>query len=275
MGVFFFSLFGGISDLGAIGNGLLLAVCIFKTGPISGGHLNPAVSLAMAITQQVPVLKALLFMVSQIFGASLGALCTGLLTRTNVVLAHNGSIVGPGCFTPGEGETAATVFTWELLATFFLVNIIFSVAIDQRGFSPLAPIAIGLTLLTSAAAIGKYTGGSLNPARTIGAFVAFGCPRHGMVIAYLGGEFAGALLGAVFYKYSLLPRERYVGQQLISTYIVCDDEECAIVSVPPPRNRPPSQGRRSSQEATRKGNEVKTSGSGAKYEQSLEEEINV
>jgi len=73
IGVALFQFFGGLPGAGATGNGLALIVLIYGTASISGGHLNPAVSLALAVTQQITPKKAGIYMLCQLLGGICGA----------------------------------------------------------------------------------------------------------------------------------------------------------------------------------------------------------
>merc|ERR1711908_263287 len=68
-----FQFFGGLKDAGATGNGLILVVLVYCTAASSGGHLNPAVTLALTVTKQIPPLKMLIYWAAQFSGGIIGA----------------------------------------------------------------------------------------------------------------------------------------------------------------------------------------------------------
>lgn len=157
VGLILFQFFGGLTSAGPEGNGVVLAVLIYCTAAISGGHLNPAVSFALCITKQIPPVKMAFYWVAQIAGGIVGALCYQSLQITK------------GCTTPGNASlTAGNIFGMEFIATFLLVFTVFGAAVDPRtGAGNFAPMAIGFSLLVAAASIGPFTGAGLNPARTL------------------------------------------------------------------------------------------------------------
>jgi glycerol uptake facilitator-like aquaporin len=103
----------------------------------------------------------------------------------------------------------------ESFATFLLVFVVLSVAVEPTGnsrFAVVAPLAIGLSLYVAADSTGRWTGGSLNPARFIGSAVAGGCSgqwKHAW--AYLLGELTGALAAVAVHVARNSVRHRIVG----------------------------------------------------------------
>merc|ERR1711965_1066168 len=169
IGLILFQFFGGLAAAGAPGNGVVLAVLIYCTAAISGGHLNPAVSLALCITKQIPPKKMALYMVAQFAGGCLGA------------FFYKEMQASPGCTLPCGGSGAAcqltgfNVFGIEFIATFLLVFTVFGSTVDPKsGAGNYAPMAIGFSLYVAALSIGPYTGAGLNPARTLGPAIADG-----------------------------------------------------------------------------------------------------
>eukprot|EP00128_Syssomonas_multiformis_P017949 Colp12_sorted_trinity150504_noHs@29419 len=198
-----FQIIGGVSREGAFGNGMTLAVLIYMTANISGGHLNPAVSWAMFITKNITWKKLILYTISQFLGAIFGALIDGGLEE--VAINHEKQI-GPGCMSykgyvidrlskdPVTSDSA--IFGWEFMMTFILVSVIFAVAVEAPPqFAPIAPFAIGFSLFACANAGGVYTGGALNPARQFGPAVVYGCALSKTHL-YWFGEYLGATVAA-------------------------------------------------------------------------------
>jgi len=175
IGCILFQFFGGLAGAGAAGNGVVLAVLIYNTAAISGGHLNPAVSLALCITKQIPPMKMGVYMLCQILGCIVGALFYQKI--------QNDNNAAPGCTLPCGGVfandacklTGFNVFGIEFIATFLLVFTVFGSAVDPKsGAGNYAPMAIGFSLYVAALSIGPYTGAGLNPARTLGPAIADG-----------------------------------------------------------------------------------------------------
>jgi aquaporin TIP len=178
LGVMLFQFFGGAVGAGADGNGVVLAVLIYGTAAISGGHLNPAVTFALTITGQIPPLKMIVYWVAQLCGGILGAACYWGLNVNEIL----GGPSWAGCTLPCGGSglkvdssdpsfcqmNGGQVYGIEFIATFLLVFTVFGTAVDPKtGAGNFAPIAIGFSLYAAALSIGPYTGAGLNPARSL------------------------------------------------------------------------------------------------------------
>jgi MIP family channel proteins len=180
----------------ALGHGLIVIGMIYAFGAVSGGHFNPAVTVAMLVAGKIDVLKAVLYWVAQFAAAIVAAvLFAGLVSSAPGV--HFGQTVG--VLTATDLTSSAIL---EAIATFLFVTVIYQVAVHGRG-GTLAPIAIGFTLAAAILAIGVYTGASLNPARTLGPALAAGDLSY--VPAYFIGIFAGGILAGLFNAYVMKP----------------------------------------------------------------------
>jgi len=182
-------------------------VLIYNAAAISGGHLNPAVTLGLAIAQQIPPLKMVAYWISQFLGGFAGA---AMYTEFN--LDAKGA-KAPGCTVPGNtGLTAGNIFGLEFIATFLLVFTVFATAVDpQSGAGNFAPIAIGFTLFVAAMTVGPYTGAGLNPARTLCPAVVHNCWENdnggdNYQWAYVLAQFLAGAFAALLYKYAFLTR---------------------------------------------------------------------
>lgn len=213
IGTMLFAFFGGLAPGGAapLGNGVALAVLVYCTASMSGGKLNPAVSLAVYALDfinapMVYLVKLLVDWTAQITGAMAGAAIA-------YTLAGNVSV---GCFIPPAGLTQSRVFGLETMATLLLVFTVLSTAVElstNAKFGVMAPLAIGLSLFVAATAVGGFTGGSLNPARYLGALVGAKCgkPSSKYAMSYIGGEFLGAILALFIHTGREFVREWYAG----------------------------------------------------------------
>jgi aquaporin Z len=166
----------GLSGIAAIAfaHGLTLMVFAFAYGPISGGHMNPAVTVGVLAAGAMRAGEALGYIVSQLIGGIAGALllravldgaATGLGTPH---LAH-GLMLGATSLT----ITPAAGFAIEATLAFFLVTVVLSTAVAGRAGN-LAPLAIGMTLTLNIIMGGALTGAPFNPARALGPMVATG-----------------------------------------------------------------------------------------------------
>lgn len=152
----------------SLAHGIGIVVAIAWTAGISGGHMNPVVSLAFVITGHVKPLIGALYIVAQCVGAILGSLL--LLWATP--LGAEGNLGAHGL---GAGANVGEGFLLEALLTAFLLLVIYNVVRNRRGGMHMhAPLAIGLAVLIIHLAGVPFTGASVNPARSLGPAVVAG-----------------------------------------------------------------------------------------------------
>lgn len=194
IGVLIFTLYGSAvpSNYGPWGNGITLAVLVYLTANVSGGHLNPAVTIATMVSGHHGIFAGLAYIVAQISGACLGiCLLIGLLPGQSIGMGDTGM----GCFAAADNLTRGMAFGWEFVMTFLLVAVVYAVAIGKPSFNETGPLAVGFALWASAFVGGQYTGASLNPARTLGPTFVYHCHwRYAWVYVLaeiLGGVTAG------------------------------------------------------------------------------------
>ena len=158
----------------AVAHGLTIMVFAFAYGPISGGHMNPAVTVGVFAAGAMGVGEAIGYIASQLIGGVAGALFLstvlgGAATGLGMpALAHNLSLGATSLtITPAAG------FMIEAVLAFFLVTVVLSTAVAGRAGN-LAPLAIGMTLTLNIIMGGALTGAAFNPARALGPMVATG-----------------------------------------------------------------------------------------------------
>lgn len=181
----------------ALGLGLALFVAIMIVGKVSGGHLNPAVTVGLAAVRRFAWGDVPGYVVGQAVGAVLGALCIVLIFGP-----VGAQVAGLGAPRLLPGTTIWQGLVIEGLGTAVLVLAIMGSAVDTRAIAGWAPLAIGLTLVVIILFIGAVTGGSVNPARAFGpdlVAMVFGFPVSWVtfVVAYLIGPLLGGV-GAAF-----------------------------------------------------------------------------
>ncbi|MHC5008393.1 MAG: MIP/aquaporin family protein [Planctomycetota bacterium] len=185
----------------AFAHGLILAVMVSATMHISGGQINPAVSIALGLVGKQPWSKAGIFIVAQVLGAVVAAFLLKTLLAGAYEVGNVGATLGEFSRAGGENYAPIKVLGLEAIATFFLMFVVIGTAVDQRGIGRTAAIGglgIGLTLTAAILCIGPATGASLNPARSFGpALVAGAWTMHW---AYWVGPIVGAALAAFAYK---------------------------------------------------------------------------
>src|SRR5215217_3592828 len=154
----------------ALAFGLALAAVVAAVGHVSGAHVNPAVTLGMAATGKFPWNYTPHYIGAQLVGAVLAALATwitfgGAGARGEAKLAAT---------YPAQGVGDLQAFVVEILITFILVFVVMAVATDQRAPAAIAPIAVGFALAVGVFIAGPVTGGSVNPARSLGPMIVAG-----------------------------------------------------------------------------------------------------
>ena len=179
-----------VLTIGLTGNplaiGAALMVMIYAGGHISGGHYNPAVTLAVLIRGRISISDAMVYMGSQLAAAVAAALVVGFYKQA------------PAEAMQSLDTTKAIVA--EGIGTFALAYVVLNVATAKgNAGNSYFGLAIGFTVMAMAFAFGEYSGGAFNPAVAIGASVmkAF---EWGNIWIYLVGCFGGAILAALVFN---------------------------------------------------------------------------
>ena len=133
--------------------GLVIMVMVYATGHLSGAHINPAVTIAFALSRHFPGRDAVAYV-----GAQLGGAVAGALVLLAVWPDRPGAL---GATLPSVGVGSALVY--ELILTALLMFVIMAVATDTRAVGAAAAIAIGGTVGLDALFGGPVTGASMNP----------------------------------------------------------------------------------------------------------------
>jgi glycerol uptake facilitator protein len=188
-----------MADLGIISFAFALIVIamIYTIGHISGCHINPAVTVALAATKKFPWSQVPGYIGAQVTGAILGSLAIiGVLGSA----AGKSLGLGVAAFHAGVGYPRATFA--ELIGTFLLVFCVFGV-IDRRAPAGWAGLAIGFVVFAAIIVVAPATSASINPARTLGPMLVLqavgGTVAWSQIWAYLVGEFAGGVLAGLAY----------------------------------------------------------------------------
>ncbi|MCH7698460.1 MAG: MIP family channel protein [Chloroflexi bacterium] len=197
--------FGSALLIIALAHGLAIAVLVAAIARISGGHINPAVTFAAAITGKMKVSTAVLYVAAQLGAAVLGV----LLLKGIIAGPMEGALGAHGLnlalLDDQIGDGAGAGLLLEGVLTFALVFVIFATAIDPKGLTHLAPMAIGLMVTVDHLIGVPMTGASMNPARSFGpAIVANVWTDHWV---YWLGPLIGAALAALIYEFVFLHRE--------------------------------------------------------------------
>src|ERR1700674_1863588 len=187
----------GLSGITAVAfaHGLTIMAFAFAYGPVSGGHMNPAVTVGVLAAGAMRVGEAIGYIVSQLIGGIAGA----LLLRTVLGGAATGLGMPSLAHNLAVGATSLTItpeagFMIEALLAFFLVTVVLSTAVAGRAGS-LAPLAIGMTLTFNILMGGARTGAAFNPARALGPMVATG--NFSDAWLYVTAPIVGAIVAAI------------------------------------------------------------------------------
>lgn len=195
---------GGVGLVGiALAHGLILSIMVSSLGAISGGHFNPAVTIAFLVTRRVSVTQAVSYVVAQLVGGVLA----GLLLRAIFATVYPEAVIGPAHLgTPGLARDVSfgTGVLIEAVLTFFLILAIYGTAVDDRAPRSIAGFGIGLTVGLDILMGGPLTGAAMNPARVFGPAVAAQFWDNHLV--YWIGPIVGAVVGALLYEYVFLER---------------------------------------------------------------------
>jgi glycerol uptake facilitator protein/aquaporin Z/aquaporin NIP len=172
--------------------GVTLVALVAALGHVSGCHLNPAVTIGLAVTGRFPWSAAGVYVLAQLAGALVGSLATWVSYGNEARTA-----AGLGATQPAPGVSAGQAFLVEVLVTFVLVLVVVSVATDERAESGIAPVAVGFALAAGIFVAGPLTGGAVNPARAFGPALLGG--ELAPLWIYLLAPTLGGVLAAVVY----------------------------------------------------------------------------
>jgi glycerol uptake facilitator protein len=177
---------------------------VYSVGHISGCHINPAVTIALAATKKVDWSTAAAYIGAQLVGAILGAVLTLL-----VLIGNNPATLGLGSVSYNPATSGMLVaIVAEAIGTAILVFTVFGSAVDGRAPAGFAGIIIGFIVYGIIILVGPITGAALNPARQVGPLLVEGIIGYakfaehlGQIVVYLVGPVAGGLAGAFLYEY--------------------------------------------------------------------------
>ncbi len=194
IGTFFLVLTIGCTGIGAgpaviapLAIGAALMVMVFAGGHISGGHYNPAVTLGVLIRGKVKATDVVPYMIAQFAGAAIAALVVGKLLRAGIAVTP---------VTPKIGPALAA----EFLFTFALVYVVLNAATAEgTSGNSFYGLAIGMTVMTGAFAVGDISGGAFNPAVALGISL-LGISSWNNIWIYLAANFGAAIVAAFVFN---------------------------------------------------------------------------
>ena len=206
LGTFFLVYFGAGAATNAAGglvgvalaHAFALALAVWIFGSVSGAHVNPAVSIALALKGRLAWVDVALYVVAQLVGAFLAALMVW------ATFGQAGVDAGLGATHVGSGFSTAGALLAEIVGTFLLVSAVYILAVRERVPVGFAGLGIGVALGAAILAIGPVSGASLNPARSFGPELVLtiaGDPDWSKFWIYLVGPIVGAILAVYAHDY--------------------------------------------------------------------------
>jgi aquaporin Z len=194
IGTFFLVLTVGLTVIGKVemapfAIGAALMIMVYAGGHISGGHYNPAVTLAVLIRGRISVAEAIPYMIVQVIGAVVAALTVKYLIGDDKMPAS--AVANPA---------AVKALIAEVLGTFALAYVVLNVATAKANAgNSFYGLAIGFTVTVMAYSLGSFSGGAFNPAVAVGiSFMKM--TAWSDIWIYLVGCFGGAILAAIVFK---------------------------------------------------------------------------
>jgi aquaporin Z len=195
------NLTGGSTSAGIVATaltfGLVLMALAYALGPISGCHVNPAVTIGFLASKRISVVDAVSYWVAQVVGAILGALLLWLVLSGSPGYSRGTTGLG----TDGFGKNsmvrldAASAFGAEVVLTFLFVLVVL-LATSHAGTAGFAGLAIGVAL-TVVHLIGiALTGTSVNPARSIGPALIIGGSALSQLWVFIVAPLVGGVIAA-------------------------------------------------------------------------------
>ncbi len=181
--------------------GLALIGMAYGIGPVSGCHINPAVTLGVVAAGRMSIAEAIPYMIAQVAGGIAGALVLMLIAsgKADYSLAENGlGQNGWGAGYLGEYSLGAALI-FEIVATFLFLVVILGVT-GENGAPAIAGLAIGLALVVIHLVGINVTGVSVNPARSIGPAIFVGGTAIAQVWLFIVGPIIGAVLAGILFR---------------------------------------------------------------------------
>jgi aquaporin Z len=194
----------------AIAQGLILAIAITIAAPISGGHINPAVTIGLLALGKIKPSAAIAYIVAQCVGGLLAGLAIMALIKANgAAIVANGTPVIALNTAREPLITIPGAVVAEAITTFFLMMAVLGTAVDPRA-PKIGGFGIGLTVTADILAIGPLTGAAMNPARAFGPALAASMGHADIPWSqhwiYWVAPIAGALAASLLYRLFFEPR---------------------------------------------------------------------
>lgn len=202
----------GIGLLGiALAFGLGVVIMAYTIGPISGCHINPAVTISMLVARKISMADTIGYIVAQFAGATLGAGVLYIIQKGNPAFSMGEWALGSNGYGPGwlANYSTQSAFIAEAVLTFIFLVVIHSVT-SSTGNSTMAGLVIGLALVLIHLAGIPISGASVNPARSFGPAIFAQGKALEQVWLYLTAPVVGGIAAALFWSSVLAPSSKAV-----------------------------------------------------------------
>lgn len=178
---------GDAGNLAPLAIGSALMVMIFAGGHVSGGHYNPAVTLAVFLRGKCPGRDVVPYMLAQVIGATVAAAAVLFMKGNPPVEALQ----------PDVPRALLAEFLYTFALCYMVLNVATAKGTSGNSF---CGIAIGLTVLTGAYAVGSISGGAFNPAVAVGITI-MGLSQLAGIWIFLVANFAGSVVAALAFRF--------------------------------------------------------------------------
>jgi aquaporin TIP len=189
----------------AFAHGLAIGLFVAAAGHISGGVYNPALAAGLWVTKRLDSTRAVAYIIAELAGATAAAALVKACFPDSMSDAVN-----LGVPRVGQGFSTTNALIIEIITTFFLMFVVFGVAIDGRsGGRAIAGLAIGLTITMDIFGAGAVSGAAMNPSRWFGPAVIQS--DYSDFWIWWVGPIAGAVAAALLYNFVLLGEQPAMG----------------------------------------------------------------
>jgi aquaporin Z len=192
----------GIGLLGiAFAFGLSVVVMAYAIGPISGCHINPAITIAMLVAGKMKAGEALGYVIAQFIGAVIGACVLYVIYKGSPDFKMEDWALGSNGWGPGylRQYSTTSAFISETVFTFLFLFVIFATT-SKFGNSTMAGLAIGLTLVLIHLVSIPITGTSVNPARSFGPALLAGGKAMQQLWLFIVAPILGGIIAAIVWR---------------------------------------------------------------------------
>ena len=183
------SLFGEIGILGiALAAGLAYGAMVFATVGISGGHLNPALSLSLWFAQKLAAVDLIFYTLAQFLAGFAAVLALAYIFSAGASDFSLGATLGQ--------VTVQKIAVAEAIFAAILTFVYFATMVDRRGPTSFGPLALGFVVIFAILVAGPVSGGVINPARALAPAVISN--SYSELLPWIVGPYVGSLFGLVY-----------------------------------------------------------------------------